>query len=74
MSKFDINVRLARLGKKKVEVIRELQNQGIRVSAAQFSNFTNGLYQSAKSETVLEASDQIIAEWESKQSNHRTNL
>lgn len=66
MSKFNINVRLARLGRKKVEVIRELRNLGIRVSAAQFSNFTNGLYQSTKSETVLEASDKIISKWENQ--------
>ena len=64
MSRYNINVRLATLGRRKVEIIKELANRGINVTPAQFSNFTNGVQTQPKSEIVLEAADKIISEWE----------
>lgn len=44
MSRYNINVRLATLGRRKVEIIKELANRGISVTPAQFSTVTDGVY------------------------------
>lgn len=66
MSRYDMDVRLARLGRKQVDVISELRNRGFRVTPAEFSFFKNGRVTTPKSETVLKAADEIVSQWEAE--------
>lgn len=64
MQNYNIPVRLVMLGKKQVDVLRELHGRHIKVTAQQFSVYVNGVENPPKSELVLAEADKIIAEWE----------
>lgn len=67
MQNYNIPVRLVMLGKKQVDVLRELHSRRIKVTAPQFSVYVNGVENTPKSELVLAEADKILTEWEGKQ-------
>lgn len=67
LSRFNIDVRVTKLGKKNVDVISELHKRGYKVTPGEFSYFKNGRITSPKSDIILEAADKIISEWEAEQ-------
>lgn len=68
MQNYNIPIRLVTLGKKQVDVIRELHRRHIKVTPQQFSMYVNGVYNPPKSELVLAEADRILTDWEGKSS------
>lgn len=64
MQNYNIPVRLVVLGKKQVDVMRELHRKRIKVTPSELSLFINGLNNPPKSELVLAEADKILTEWE----------
>lgn len=63
----DIKIKLFELGKKQVDLLRELRNRGQKVSPQELSCFISGVVQTPKSETVLNIARDILKEWEAQQ-------
>ncbi|MBO5408905.1 MAG: hypothetical protein J6A61_05885 [Clostridia bacterium] len=63
----DIKVRLLILGKKQVDLLGEIQKRGFpKLSFSQFSRYVNKREISPQGNKVLDLSDAILEEWESK--------
>ena len=60
----DIKFKLLRIGKKQVDLLRELRNRGQKVSPQELSCFISGVVQTPKSEAVLKIARDILDEWE----------
>ena len=60
----DIKFKLLRIGKKQVDLLRELRNRGQKVSQQELSCFISGVVQTPKSEAVLKIARDILDEWE----------
>lgn len=52
------------LGKKQVDIIRELHRRHIKVAQSELSRYINGIDKPPKSELVLSEADKILTEWE----------
>lgn len=63
----DIKIKLFELGKKQVDLLRELRNRGQKVSPQELSFFISGTLRTPKSEVVLKMSRDILKEWEDNQ-------
>lgn len=63
----DIKIKLFELGKKQVDLLRELRNRGQKVSPQELSCFISGVVQTPKIETVLNIARDILKEWEAQQ-------
>lgn len=70
MQNYNIPIRLVTLGKKQVDVIRELHRRHIKVTPQQFSMYVNGVDNPPKSEMVLAEADKILTEWEASNGTH----
>lgn len=64
MQNYNIPVRLVLLGKKQVDILRELHARRIKVNSSELSRFINGLENPPRSEIVLSEADKILTEWE----------
>lgn len=62
--RYRIKARLAELGKKNVDVIREINLKGLSCSASEFSDAINGRNKSEKADSICEMASKIISEWE----------
>ncbi len=47
-----------------VDVVKALNEKGIKVSAADFSRWTNGVEEPPRSELILSEADKIVTKWE----------
>ena len=68
MPRYNIPVRLAALGRKRVDVLKELHERGVYTSQSMLSSYINGVNLQPKSELVLSQADKIISEWEAEKS------
>lgn len=67
--RFDMNknlfkARLARLGKKQVDVIRELGRRGVNVTQVQFAKFMRSQTGTDRCNLVLDTAERIVSDWE----------
>ena len=64
----DIKVKLAILGKRQVDLLKELRNRGYRTLTPQaLSSFISGYRVSPQSEAVLGVVRKILRDWEEQQ-------
>ena len=70
MQNYNIPVRLVLLGKKQVDILRELHARRIKVNSSELSRFINGLENPPRSEIVLSEADKILTEWEGQCGTH----
>lgn len=70
--RYEIKIRLVKLGRTCREVIRELNKRyGENVSTSEFSKYIAGVDFSPKCERSLKWADEIISEWETESKEHR---
>ena len=62
--RYRIKARLAELGKKNVDVIREIKSRGFSCSPSVFSDAINGRNTSEIADRICEMANDIICEWE----------
>lgn len=67
--RYRIKARLAELGKKNIDVIRELKLRGITCSPSHFSDAINGRNTSETADRICEMANDIICEWEKEKHN-----
>ncbi len=61
----ETRIRVMKLGKRNIDVIEELRRRGYKVALAEFSRFSTGVdTTTAKAQRIREATDEILAEWE----------
>lgn len=62
---FEIKARLAKLGKKQIDLIPELHKRGITVSnPSELSNAINNLNRGPKGQAIASAANEILNDWE----------
>ena len=66
MTRRDLRVRLAMLGKKNVDVLAALEERGIDISASQFCAAFQPESNAPRQIQIREETDRIIAKWESE--------
>lgn len=62
----NLKIRLMQCGKKQIDVVQKLNEQGINVTQAELSLYINGRVNPPKSELVLAEAEKIIEEWEAE--------
>lgn len=63
--RYDIKLRLCKLGRCQRDVVRALAKRGITVHEARFSDYIRGFLNNSTGELVLTEADKIISAWES---------
>ena len=63
MARYDLDVRVARLGIKHMQIVKAINARGIKVSPAEYYRFKNGA-NPPKSEIVMKEADRIMDELE----------
>lgn len=64
--RYRIKARLAELGRRNVDVIREIRNRGFNCSNSYFSDAINGKNTSELADRICEIADAVILEWENE--------
>lgn len=72
MQNYNIPVRLVTLGKKQVDLLREIKRRGIpgpynSLRATELSKFITGVDDPPKSDAILAECDKILTDWEDVQ-------
>ena len=63
---YRIKARLADVGKKQVDLLRELRAKGITTDSPELSNMISGVKETPKAQKVLEECHKTLCKWERK--------
>ncbi len=72
MSRYDLDVRVARIGVRHLKIIQMLNAKGIKVSPSEYSQFKGGVM-SPKAELVMSEADKIMSELEAQRKRQKVS-
>lgn len=65
-TRYNIKARIAYLGKKNVDVIKALNERGVKTNPSEFSQAVNGRTSFPKDDMICNTADRILKEWETE--------